>query len=73
MQTWLLAVFASGRQESAKADCHSRRDILNPPGRVTQRDGRDFAFDTPRTSRLDLFRLMPDHTFDDRHTSGGIT
>ncbi|MBS1229156.1 MAG: hypothetical protein H6R17_2433 [Proteobacteria bacterium] len=52
---------------------HSRCRSLQPSRRLTQTDGLDFALDTPRATRFNLLRLVPDHTFRYRHLGRGET
>ena len=52
---------------------YSRSCRLQPPGRLAQTDGLDFALDAPRATRFNLLRLVADHTFRHRHLSRGET
>lgn len=73
MQSQLFAVLALGGQEAGQTNRHSRCRCLQPLGRLAQTDGLDFTLDAPRTTRFDLLRLMPDHTFRYRHPGRGET
>ncbi len=67
MQSRLLAVPAARRQKAGQTKLRARSRRLQPLRHAAQGNRLDFAFDAPPAAGFELFRLVPDQAFADRH------
>ncbi len=73
MQNELFAVAALGGYETGTPDRYPRRCALQPFGRISHSNQRDFAFDTPFLPCLVLFRFMLNAALHYRHAGRRVT
>ena len=73
MQSQLFAALASCSKKARQPQVRPRRRGLQPFGGFTQTDGLDFTFNPPWATGFDLFRLMSNDAFRNRHAGRGVT